>query len=77
MIPLMIFIFFILAVIGAPIAISLGAASVCAIGLLSDYSLISVAQKMTTQIDSYTLFGATFPACGQADERRRHHRPHL
>lgn len=54
MIGIIIFIFFLLAVFGAPISISLGVATICAI-LSSDYTILTVGQKMITGIDSFTL----------------------
>ncbi len=54
MIVIEIVVFFLLAIFGLPISIALGVAAIIAI-LSSDFTILTVAQKMITGIDSFTL----------------------
>lgn len=55
MVGIMILVFVILVIFGSSIAVALGVATIIAIMIGSDFSVITVAQKMITGIDSYTL----------------------
>ena len=54
MILIEIIVFFTLAVLGIPVSIALGSAAIIAI-LSSDFTILTIAQKMITGIDSFTL----------------------
>ncbi len=54
MIVIEIVVFFLLAIFGLPISVALGVAAIIAI-LSSDFTILTVAQKMITGIDSFTL----------------------
>jgi len=55
MIGVMIASFVVFAVFSMPVAVALGLATVVAVYFFSDYSLLTVAQRMISGVDSYTL----------------------
>lgn len=55
MVTIMIIAFLILAIFGVHVAMSLGLAVIAAVVFASDFSLVTVMQKMVSGVDSYTL----------------------